>query len=56
MLFDTQCPRKFSSPPINTLFDKAPLIECSIVTDRQIQLAVPRPEHRPMHAVDDFDT
>lgn len=56
MLFDIQCPRKFSPPPINKLFDKAPLTERSIITDRQIQPAVPRPEHRPKHAVDDFDT
>lgn len=56
MLFDTQCPHKFSSPPINKLFDKTPLVERSIITDRQIQLAVPRPEHRPKHTVDDFDT
>lgn len=55
MFFDTQGRRKFSSPPINKLFDETPLIECLIVINRQVQLAVPGPEGRPKHSIDNFD-
>lgn len=55
MLFDVQRPRKFFSPAIYKLFDETPLKERIIVTNRQMQLTVPRPEGRPEHTVDNFN-